>query len=558
MSVEKVDRYGIDLYNPSGWSRRTVADGAWLNENTVYPLSANDVFLASAIHDVSGYADDISAAADEMFDYTLNYVVSNDDYLSGEIVTSATNLNQHILEIGEQLQGEIDTLKGASDVIDVFNTFSEFTAWSADPTYIVTDNDIIKVLNDESYSADQTYYRYSSATSAWGYFGSLDPYYSKTDINTFSASLSSTVDNKFIDISGTVDSRLSNKKDKQTSAEFTGSTTQTITNIKQTSNGEISATYSNIVFPAVPVKGVQVNGTDLMPDSSGKVNVEVPVKGVQRNGTDLTPDLSGKVNVEVPLYVEINRNTTTFNDVKAIINEGNIPYLVTSDSGYKTIYKLSLDGKSGSGSKYFSFVYTSNTSIHKYTLYDDDSWRYGFTTVQSALSSGEFIDIDSNGYISVKKAINTDYGCKVNYTSGREVAFPANPQNPRDAYRSFLGVPLPSAGYYRIDFNVIIRVDNIPQELPSGFNGREMRIYVCSGDKTACIAMGGYGVRFVFPDPAPTGTLLSVTGSFIIGAASPSNVTLNISNEAGTGSVKESLFIDYSHAYWEKIASFGS
>lgn len=253
MSVEKVDRYGIDLYNPSGWSRRTVADGAWLNENTIYPLSANDVFLASAIRDVSGYADSISAAADEMFDYTLNYVNSNDDYLSanidylsGEIVTSATNLTQHILETGEQLQGEIDTLKGASDVIDVFNTFSEFTAWSADPTYIVTDNDIIKVLNDESYSADQTYYRYSSATSAWGYFGSLDPYYSKTDINTFSASLSSTVDNKFTDISGTIDSRLSNKKDKQTSAEFTGTGSKTITKIEQNTNGVIDVTYGNI------------------------------------------------------------------------------------------------------------------------------------------------------------------------------------------------------------------------------------------------------------------------------------------------------------------------
>lgn len=235
MSVEKIDVFGIDLYNPSGWSRRTVADGAWLNENTIYPLSANDVFLASAIHDVSGYADDISAAADEMFDYTLNYVDSNVDYLSGEIVSSAANLTQYIVETGEQLQGEIDTLKGASDVIDVFSAYSAFTAQSADPTYIVTDNDIIKVLKDESRNETQTYYRYSSATSAWEYFGALDPYYSKT-----------VVDNKFTDISGTIDSRLSNKKDKQTSASFTGTGSKTITKIEQNTNGDIDVTYGNI------------------------------------------------------------------------------------------------------------------------------------------------------------------------------------------------------------------------------------------------------------------------------------------------------------------------
>ena len=35
-------------------------------------------------------------------------------------------------------------------------------------------------------------------------------------------------------------------------------------------------TWGTIVLPDVPVKGVQKNGTDLVPDANGKVNVEVP------------------------------------------------------------------------------------------------------------------------------------------------------------------------------------------------------------------------------------------------------------------------------------------
>ena len=154
---------GIELHDISGWSRHTVADGKWLNINTIKPVSADLNILASAIHDTSGVLQD-----------DVDYLSANIDNLSGELYDTSSYLNEEIIKINAR-----------ADVTDVVGTYSAFESLSASAiagTYDISDRDIIKVLNNEVSGNCQSYYRYLSADPYnWEYVGDLEPYYnSKT------------------------------------------------------------------------------------------------------------------------------------------------------------------------------------------------------------------------------------------------------------------------------------------------------------------------------------------------------------------------------------------
>ena len=150
---------GIELHDISGWSRHTVADGKWLNINTIKPVSADLNILASAIHDTSGALQD-----------DVDYLSANIDNLSGELYDTSSYLNEEIIKINAR-----------ADVTDVVGTYAEFESLSASAiagTYDISDRDIIKVLNNEASGNCQSYYRYLSADPYhWEYVGDLEPYY---------------------------------------------------------------------------------------------------------------------------------------------------------------------------------------------------------------------------------------------------------------------------------------------------------------------------------------------------------------------------------------------
>ena len=174
-----VDGTNIELYDQAPWSRTTVADGKWLQQNTLDPISANDRILASAIHDVS------ATLQDEI------------DYLGDELYNTSSYLNEEITKINAR-----------ADVIDVVGNHEAFEERSAHlvPGVDISDRDVIKVLNDVgddipawvldngSYvlssidtNNQQSYYRWLSAvdgnTSGWEYVGSLEPYYKDIELS---------------------------------------------------------------------------------------------------------------------------------------------------------------------------------------------------------------------------------------------------------------------------------------------------------------------------------------------------------------------------------------
>ena len=78
----------------------------------------------------------------------------------------------------KKLEQEIEDIKGATDCADVVGTYAELEAYD---TSKLTDQAIVKVLQDETQNDAQTYYRWSTETETFTLLGELGPYYTKQE-----------------------------------------------------------------------------------------------------------------------------------------------------------------------------------------------------------------------------------------------------------------------------------------------------------------------------------------------------------------------------------------
>ena len=113
---------------------------------------------------------------------------SADTNLQTQITTNAGNIatNTQSIQTESQtraaadtnLQDQIDAITSASDVVDVVGTYQELEAYE---TSKLTDNDIVKVLEDDTHDNATSYYRWENA---WQYIGSLGPFYTKSEADS--------------------------------------------------------------------------------------------------------------------------------------------------------------------------------------------------------------------------------------------------------------------------------------------------------------------------------------------------------------------------------------
>ena len=81
----------------------------------------------------------------------------------------------------ENLQQQIDAITASSDVADVVGTKAELNSYD---TSKLTDNDVIKVLADESQNGATTYYRWNKTSGSFTLIGSEGPFYTKSEADT--------------------------------------------------------------------------------------------------------------------------------------------------------------------------------------------------------------------------------------------------------------------------------------------------------------------------------------------------------------------------------------
>ena len=188
---EPIEIAGADgkIYVVETWNRATIADGDAMTEYTIRPIcdaiKGGTGGIAAETERAMAAESGISAIVDKHYD-EYNTCVSN---VNSSAESLSARLAQEISdrEDGDsKLQGQIDTLKAATDVIMVYGDYQSFTSNSGD--LVLTDADVIKVLVDENKNDEQVYYQWYDPQSGhewsnWSAIGSLNPYYSKSELN---------------------------------------------------------------------------------------------------------------------------------------------------------------------------------------------------------------------------------------------------------------------------------------------------------------------------------------------------------------------------------------
>lgn len=84
-----------------------------------------------------------------------------------------TKTQQYILDAIDRVQNvedEVEELKNNPDVVDIVDTYADLQAYD---TQHLSDNDIIRVLADETHSGNSTYYKFNKQAGTWTFIGEI-------------------------------------------------------------------------------------------------------------------------------------------------------------------------------------------------------------------------------------------------------------------------------------------------------------------------------------------------------------------------------------------------
>lgn len=84
-----------------------------------------------------------------------------------------TKTQSYILDAIDRVQSvedEVEELKNNPDVVDIVDTYADLQAYD---TQHLTENDIIRVLQDETHSGNSTYYRFTKNPDTWTFIGEI-------------------------------------------------------------------------------------------------------------------------------------------------------------------------------------------------------------------------------------------------------------------------------------------------------------------------------------------------------------------------------------------------
>lgn len=265
------------------------------------------------------------------------------------------------------LQGQIDAISSASDVVDVVGTYAELQAYD---TSKLSDNDIVKVLTDETHDDAISYYRWNDTTKAFTYIGSQGPFYTKSETDATFVPQTRTINGKGLNSDVVItaadvnalpastviptvnDATLTIQKNGTTVATFTANSAQNatanipvptkvsdITNdlnfVEETDLADVafSGAYADITgAPYIPTKTSDLTNDSNFASDANYVHTD----------NNFTTELKNKLNgiaTGAEVNVQSDWNTTDTSSDAFIKNKPAIPTKtsdITNDSGFIT------------------------------------------------------------------------------------------------------------------------------------------------------------------------------------------------------------------------------
>lgn len=125
-------------------------------------------------------------------------IATNNDVIAGTNDTKVITPLK-LKNVTNGLQEQIDTLEASSDVKDIVDTYQDLLNYD---TSTLGNNDIIKVLNDETHNGDRSYYRWviTDNVGSWSYIGSENSSGSATTLPRFSVNNGNTNNQGTMDV----------------------------------------------------------------------------------------------------------------------------------------------------------------------------------------------------------------------------------------------------------------------------------------------------------------------------------------------------------------------
>lgn len=258
----------------------------------------------------------------EDFAASQKWVTEIDDKVDG----LAEDLGDEIqarTDADNAIWAEIEEIEMSSDVVDVVGTYAELQQYD---TSHLNDNDIIKVLQDETHQNETSYYRWNTSTDTFSYVGSEGPYYTESEVDALLADKQDTL------IAGTniqiaADGKTISATDT-TYTHFTGATAST--------DGE----QGLVPGPLAGDEGkfLQGDGTWGTPTDTtytAGANVQISAQNVI-SATDTT--YSAGANIQISANNEISATDTTYSnfvgtDGQTAGTAGLVPAPATTDEG---------------------------------------------------------------------------------------------------------------------------------------------------------------------------------------------------------------------------------
>lgn len=223
---------GADVAEAIAGKQDTLTAGSNIQISEQNVISATDTVYSG------GNGINISAQNAISVDTTI---VATQQSLSNE-VTNRENADIY-------LQGQIDAISASSDVVDIVGTYAELQAYD---TTKLKDNDIIKVLQDETQGNATTYYRWSTSTQTFTLIGQEGPYYTKAGADAQFVPQTRTVNGKALSANITLNASDVSALGTSDVAQTTGSSTSMVMSQKATTD----------------VLGTKLNITDYVVDTA--------------------------------------------------------------------------------------------------------------------------------------------------------------------------------------------------------------------------------------------------------------------------------------------------
>lgn len=299
------------------------------------------------------------------------------------------------------LQNQIDAISAASDVKDIVGTYQELQDYD---TSGLGNNDIIKVLQDETQDNATTYYRWNTANQTFSLIGEEGPYYTKSETDSLLTDKQDVLEaGDNISIVGDVISATDTTYSAGNGLSLDGTTFSADTTVLQpklTAGDNISITNNTISATDTTYtagSGLDLTGTEFSIDNTVALKTDLPTVNnatftVQKNGVDVASftansAVNATANITVPTDTAQLTNTAgyqTASDVASAISGkqdtltpgNNIQINGTTISATNTTYSA------GTGLDLTGTVFSADTDI-----------------LQTKLTAGDNISI-SNGVIS--------------------------------------------------------------------------------------------------------------------------------------------------------------